>query len=108
MTSLCKFFVLVWHRHHANRFVVRSQILYSLNMDDSYQRKLSAYERRRINSQKIAQVQFEPKGHTTPQYLSHSPEQFKRETGKTWKAKTSNENVWTSKDQVTEEELWDE
>ena len=76
-------------------------------MDDKY-RKLSAYERRRINSQKIAQVQFEPKGSTPPQYLSHSPEQFKRETGKTWKAKTSNENVWTSKDQVNEEELWDE
>lgn len=77
-------------------------------MDDSYKRKLSAYERRKINSQKIAQVQFEPKGSTPPQYLSHSPNQFEPKELRAWKEKTSKENIWSSKDQVNEEELWDE
>lgn len=74
-------------------------------MDDKY-RKLSAYERRKINSQKIAQVQFEPKGHSPEQYMTHSPKQFKNKTEKEWKE--HKKDVWTPTDQKQEEELWDE
>lgn len=81
-------------------------------MDDSYKRKLSAYERRKINSQKIAQVQFEPKYHQSPEqmnkayeYAKRKHEQFEKDTERIWKEPKT---VWTPKDQVNEEELWDE
>lgn len=77
-------------------------------MDDKY-RKLSAYERRKINSQKIAQFEFEPK-HPLPEgaekhysYIKKKYDQFTKESDKVWK-----EPKWSPNDQTNEEELWDE
>ena len=89
--------------------MVRGQILYPLGMHD-YDRKLSAYERRKINSQKIAQVQFEPKKYSPEdyehyQYVKKRHEQFSQETEKAFKDRKP---VWSVTDQRKEEELWDE
>lgn len=77
---------------------------------NDYERKLSAYERRKINSQKIAQVQFEP-SHKSPEqaynYINKKHEQFSRETEKVWD-KPKEKPVWSVTDQRKEEELWDE
>ena len=78
-----------------------------------YERKLSAYERRKINSQKIAQFEYEPK-HPSPegrdehyQYIKKKYDQFSKESEKVWD-KPKEKPVWSVTDQRKEEELWDE
>lgn len=83
--------------------------------------QLTAYERRKINSQKIAQVQFEyknPEGY--PKSSSwNDKEEIKKE--REWIKRKRQEMldeekhikknvkpVWTPIDQKNEEELWDE
>lgn len=84
--------------------------------------QLTAYERRKINSQKIAQVQF-PKEHPYTPESSHTwsekewlkrkrleidkeREELKRSLHELKSKKTK--ETWTPLDQVKEEELWDE
>ena len=84
-------------------------------MEYKPEKHLSAYERRKINSQKIAQVQFEPKWHKSPEpskedyykYAQKKHQQFEREMNSVT-PKKSEKPIWTSVDQKIEEQLWDE
>lgn len=78
-------------------------------MDDSYKRKLSAYERRKINSQKIAQVQFSPEDYSYEKnHKMHEYKQYDKHPKETNVPKAKSTENWTVIDQVKEEQLWDE
>lgn len=83
-------------------------------MDDNYKRKLSAYERRKINSQKIAQVQFSPedysyeKKHKMHEYKQYEYERYEKHPKEKNVPKAKSTENWTVIDQVKEEQLWDE
>lgn len=68
---------------------------------------LTAYERRKRNSQKIASVQFEPKSHPAPK--SKVKEYYWKEKPQEPESiKKTVKPVWTPLDQAKEEALWDE
>lgn len=78
-------------------------------MDDSYKRKLSAYERRKINSQKIAQVQFSPENYSyEKKHKMHEYKHYEKHPKEKNVPKAKSTENWTVIDQVKEEELWDE
>lgn len=76
--------------------------------------QLSAYERRKINTEKIAAVKFEPKYHTPSGYevvdkiTEKEQEWRKKKIKEVHQEKTNIKPVWTPLDQKNEEELWDE
>ena len=85
-----------------------------------YERKLTAYERRKSNSEKIAQFKFEPEYPRHPEskgnwnrkneydYIKRKHEQFQKEMDTAMPKKKPTKPVWTSVDQRLEDELWDE
>ena len=99
--------------------MVRDQILYPLNMEYKPEKHLSAYERRKINSQKIAKVQFGkddrhkyvPESKTLEErkhyeYIKRKHQEFEKASEQIWKR--DGQNNWTVIDQRKEDELWDE
>lgn len=74
--------------------------------------QLTAYERRKINSHKIAQVQFEPqhpKSEPKNLYKDYMDKRHEEFTAKDIKGKEKPKKpVWTPLDQIKEDELWDE
>jgi hypothetical protein len=70
--------------------------------EPQYKKKMTAYERRKFNSKKIAEVQFTPE--TKPLYEKYLDKKSIEYTKHINKKK----DTWTVLDQRKEDELWDE
>ena len=98
--------------------MVRGQILYPLGMEYKPE-NYTAYERRKINSQKIAKVQFgkddrhkyvpeskTPEERKHYEYIKRKHKEFTEGSKQIWER--DGVNNWTVIDQRKEDELWDE